>query len=179
MIRSLDRLLCVSAMTVVTGVSPGDAFAASRDPLAAMRESVQPGCAVAVLDPAGPRFDAAGLTDLEAATPITSRTGFLIASASKQFTALAVLTLVDAGRIELDAPAARWLPDMAGALQGATVRQLLNQTAGVRDHTILMALSGIERLSEAPPDSTLAMMRGLDSGNFAPEAAPPIPTATI
>ncbi|WP_291837087.1 serine hydrolase [Brevundimonas sp.] len=168
MIRSLDRLLCVSAMTVVTGVSPGDAFAASRDPLAAMRESVQPGCAVAVLDPAGPRFDAAGLTDLEAATPITSRTGFLIASASKQFTALAVLTLVDAGRIELDAPAARWLPDMAGALQGATVRQLLNQTAGVRDHTILMALSGIERLSEAPPDSTLAMMRGLDSGNFAP-----------
>jgi CubicO group peptidase (beta-lactamase class C family) len=72
---------------------------------------------------------------------ITPRTRFLIASASKQVTALAVLSLVDAGRIGLDDPAARRLPDMAGALQGATVRQLLNQTAGVRDHTTLMALS--------------------------------------
>lgn len=164
--RSLDRLTCVWALTVVMGVPPGDAFAASSDPLAAMREGAQPGCAVAVLGAAGPTFDAAGLADIEAAAPITARTGFLIASASKQFTALAVLSLVDTGRIELDAPAARWLPDMAGALQGATVRQLLNQTAGVRDHTTLMALSGIERMSEAAPAAVLAMMRGLDSSNF-------------
>ncbi|PZQ11181.1 MAG: hypothetical protein DI564_14845 [Rhodanobacter denitrificans] len=50
----------------------------------------------------------------------------------------------------------------------ATVRQLLNQTAGVRDHTSLMALAGIERMAAVAPDAVLAMMRGLDSNNFAP-----------
>jgi CubicO group peptidase (beta-lactamase class C family) len=140
---------------------------AHRSPLAALREGRQPGCAVATLGTAGASFDAAGYADLEAGVPITRDTRFLIASASKQFTALAVLRLVDQGRVGLDEPAERWLPDLAGALQGATVRQLLNQTAGVRDHTSLMALAGIERMAEVAPDAVLAMMRGLDSNNFA------------
>lgn len=141
---------------------------AAADPLSAMREGVQPGCAIALLTPSGPTFDAAGFADIDARAPITPRTRFLIASASKQFTALAVLSLVDQGLIGLDDPAARWLPDLAGALQGATVRQLLNQTAGVRDHTTLMALSGVERLGEVSPDAMLTMMRGLTAGNFPP-----------
>jgi CubicO group peptidase (beta-lactamase class C family) len=133
------RLIHASTLAMALVVTPVRAQAP--DPLAAMREGAQPGCAVAVLTPAGPRFDAAGLADVAGGVAITPRTRFLIASASKQVTALAVLSLVDAGRIGLDDPAARRLPDMAGALQGATVRQLLNQTAGVRDHTTLMALS--------------------------------------
>ncbi|MGH6711237.1 MAG: serine hydrolase domain-containing protein [Bradyrhizobium sp.] len=138
------------------------------DPLAAMRTDRQPGCAVAVWGATGARLDAAGFADVEAGLPITTRTRFLIASASKQFTALAVLALIDQGRLELDEPAQRRLPDLAGALQGATVRQLLNQTGGVRDHTTLMALAGIERMGEVAPDSIMTMMRGLDSNNFAP-----------
>lgn len=161
-----SRLIQVSTLALTLAVIPGRARAA--DPLAAMREGVQPGCAVAMLSPAGPSFDAAGLADVAGGVAITSRTRFLIASASKQVTALAVLSLADAGRIGLDEPAAHWLPDMAGALQGATVRQLLNQTAGVRDHTTLMALAGVERLGSAPPATVLTVMRGLESGNFPP-----------
>lgn len=156
----LRVVMCVASMLA--------AGCAHRGPLAALREGRQPGCAVAALGTAGASFDAAGFADLEAGLPITRDTRFLIASASKQFTALAVLRLVDQGRIGLDDPAERWLPDLAGALQGATVRHLLNQTAGVRDHTALMALAGIERMAEVPPDAVLAMMRGLDSNNFAP-----------
>ncbi|MFC5374442.1 serine hydrolase domain-containing protein [Brevundimonas faecalis] len=167
MIPSPARLTCASILALAIGLPPGAAHTAP-DPLAALRGPPQPGCAVAVLGPAGPRFDAAGLADVEGGAAITSRTRFPIASASKQFTALTVLHLADTGRIELDAPAARWLPDMAGALQGATVRQLLNQTAGVRDHTTLMVLAGIERMGEVPPSALLAMMRGLSSGNFPP-----------
>lgn len=153
---------------VLAGTSLLLAGPAAADPLSELRDGVQPGCAVMVLGADGPRFDAAGFADLEARTPITPDTRFLIASASKQFTALAVLTLVDQGRIGLDDPAERELPDLAGALQGATVRQLLNQTAGVRDHTLLMALAGIERLGDVEPSALLEMMRGLRSGNFAP-----------
>lgn len=153
---------------VLAGAAALLAGPATADPLSALRDGVQPGCAVMVLGPSGPTFDAAGFADLEARTPITPDTRFVIASASKSFTALAVLTLADQGRIGLDDPAERWLPELAGAMQGATVRQLLNQTAGVRDHTILMALAGVERLGEVDPAATLAMMQGLRSGNFTP-----------
>ena len=56
---------------------------------------------------------------------------------SKSFTALAVMQLAESGRIELDAPVRRYLPEFvlaapAGAAQ-ITVRQLLNQVSGLAD----------------------------------------------
>lgn len=163
----LARLFWIPVLVMAVGTAPASAHARDDDPLASMRSDVQPGCAVASLSPEGATFDVAGFADIEARVPITPRTRFLIASASKQVTALAVLTLIDQGRLGLDDPAERLLPDMAGAPQGATVRQLLNQTAGVRDHTTL-ALSGIERLGDVRPEAVLAVMRSLKSGNFAP-----------
>ncbi|MFN8445886.1 MAG: serine hydrolase domain-containing protein [Caldilineaceae bacterium] len=69
--------------------------------------------------------------------PITPQTQFLIASLSKSFTAVAVLQLVEAGQIELDAPVQRYLPDFtladAAAAKTITVRQLLNQVSGLGD----------------------------------------------
>lgn len=69
--------------------------------------------------------------------PITPQTQFLIASLSKPFTAVAVLQLVEAGQIELDAPVQRYLPEFtladAAAAKTITVRQLLNQVSGMGD----------------------------------------------
>lgn len=67
---------------------------------------------------------------------ITGTTRMPVASLSKSVTALAVLQLADAGRIDLDAPAHRylsdfWLADPRGAR--ITVRELLNQTSGMAD----------------------------------------------
>ncbi len=68
---------------------------------------------------------------------VTPQTQFLIASLSKSFTAVAVLQLVEAGQIELDAPVQRYLPEFtladAAAAQTITVRQLLNQVSGLGD----------------------------------------------
>jgi CubicO group peptidase (beta-lactamase class C family) len=67
--------------------------------------------------------------------PITSQTPFLIASLSKSFTALAVMQLVETGKIDLDAPVQRYLPWFRVADTDAsariTVRELLNQTSGL------------------------------------------------
>lgn len=65
----------------------------------------------------------------------TSQTPFLIGSLTKSFTALAVMQLVEAGKVELDAPVQRYLPwfrvaDPEASAQ-MTVRHLLNQTSGL------------------------------------------------
>jgi CubicO group peptidase (beta-lactamase class C family) len=69
--------------------------------------------------------------------PVTPQTQFFIASLSKSFTALAVMQLVEAGQIELDAPVQTYLPeftlaDPAAAAQ-ITIRYLLNHTSGLAD----------------------------------------------
>jgi CubicO group peptidase (beta-lactamase class C family) len=65
---------------------------------------------------------------------VTSHTPFILASVTKSFTALAVLQLVEAGKIELDAPVQRYLPwfRVADPVASAriTVRHLLYQTSG-------------------------------------------------
>jgi CubicO group peptidase (beta-lactamase class C family) len=66
---------------------------------------------------------------------VTPQTPFLLGSVSKAFTALAVMQLVEAGRVELDAPVRRYLPwfrlrDEAAA-RAITVRQLLTHTSGL------------------------------------------------
>jgi CubicO group peptidase (beta-lactamase class C family) len=55
----------------------------------------------------------AGVQDLAAAVPMRRDTIFRIASMTKPITAAAVMTLVDEGRIALDDPAERWLPELA------------------------------------------------------------------
>jgi CubicO group peptidase (beta-lactamase class C family) len=68
-------------------------------------------------------------------TPVTPQTPFIIGSTSKSFTALAIMQLVEAGEIELDAPVQTYLPwfTMAGPEDAAliTVRHLLAQTSGL------------------------------------------------
>ena len=71
--------------------------------------------------------------------PVTENSRFRIASLSKSFTSLAVLQLVDAGRLSLDDPVVAHLPEFRLAdPRGAdiTVRQLLDQTSGLADREV-------------------------------------------
>jgi CubicO group peptidase (beta-lactamase class C family) len=64
------------------------------------------------------------------ATPNTPRTLFEIASASKQFTAAAVLRLAQSGKLELTDPLSKFIPDAPPDKAGITLRMLLTHTAG-------------------------------------------------
>lgn len=69
---------------------------------------------------------------------VTDHTVMAIASLSKSVTALAVMQLVDAGKVQLNAPARTYLPEFTMADDRAaaiTVRQLLDQTSGMSDTT--------------------------------------------
>jgi CubicO group peptidase (beta-lactamase class C family) len=70
--------------------------------------------------------------------PVTPQTPFLIGSITKTFTALAVMQLVEAGKVELDAPVQRYIPwfrvaDPEASAQ-ITVRMLIEQTSGLPQH---------------------------------------------
>lgn len=77
----------------------------------------------------------------ESGRPVTPETPFIMASVGKSFTALAVMQLVEAGELDLDAPVQRYLPWFRVADPNAsariTVRHLLNQTSGLSKLTSL------------------------------------------
>ncbi|NTX32537.1 beta-lactamase family protein [Burkholderia pyrrocinia] len=79
---------------------------------------------------------AAGLADREAGTPMREDALFRLASVTKPVVTAAAMRLVAAGRIALDEPVARWLPEFRpalpdGAAAAITLRHLLSHTAGL------------------------------------------------
>jgi CubicO group peptidase (beta-lactamase class C family) len=85
----------------------------------------------------GELVHAAGFGERSLGGPVPDeRTVFRIASMSKSFTASAILLLRDAGALGLDDPAAGYVPELAGWVNGAadagplTIRHLLTMTAG-------------------------------------------------
>ena len=73
-----------------------------------------------------------GLANLETKTPATPGMRYSIGSISKQFTAAAVMMLVEEGRLSLDDKVVRWLPELSRA-SDVTIRQLLSMTSGYQD----------------------------------------------
>ena len=60
-------------------------------------------------------------------------TRFAIGSVSKEFTAAAILVLVDRGKLSLDDTVSRFLPELTSSTQ-VTIRELLSHTSGYRDY---------------------------------------------
>lgn len=112
-------------------VDPGLAAALDAAMVRARRASGASGLAVAVVGNDGRAWtDASGLDG--AGRPLNQHDPFVIGSVTKTFTAALVLALVDEGRVELDAPVNRYLPNVRMA-RGVTVRQLLTHTSGIAD----------------------------------------------
>jgi CubicO group peptidase (beta-lactamase class C family) len=74
-----------------------------------------------------------GWADAEARVPVNADHRFQIGSISKSFIALTVLALADAGKIDLDAPAAAYLPEAPWPAAPITVAQLLSHSGGLPD----------------------------------------------
>ncbi len=78
---------------------------------------------------------AAGMADQEGARPMQTDALFRLASVSKPMVSAAAMRLVEQGKLSLDDPVTRWLPDFQPRLDGKpvviTIRQLLNHTSGL------------------------------------------------
>lgn len=74
---------------------------------------------------------ARGYADIESKTPCTPATSFRMASVSKQFTATAVMLLVDRGKLSLSDTLDKFFPDFPEYGRGITVKHLLTHTSGL------------------------------------------------
>lgn len=105
-----------------------------------------PGCAAAVSLNGETVFEKAfGLADLEHNVPNTTQTIFESGSVAKQFTAAALVLLQQDGKLSLDDPVRKYIPELPDYGSLLTIRHLLNHTSGLRDWGTVMSLTGVGR----------------------------------
>jgi len=102
-----------------------------------------PGCAIAVIQNGTVKYKKGyGMANLEYDITITPSTVFDIASVSKQFTGLAISTLVEEGKISLDDDLRTYLPEVPDFGKPITIRHLVHHTSGLRDWPQTLNVAG-------------------------------------
>lgn len=106
-----------------------------------------PGAAVGVFHDGQEHFFCHGVTSVENPLPVNEDTLFLLGSVTKTYTATAIMRLVQDGRVSLDAPVRRYVPELKLADDREfTVRQLLNHTSGLDWGTLVDTGEGDDAL---------------------------------
>ncbi|WP_240802728.1 beta-lactamase family protein [Streptomyces sp. A0642] len=100
---------------------------------------------------------AAGTADVSTGRPVTTGMRHRVGSITKTFTAAAVLQQAESGRIGLDTPVGRYLPELVPGERGEaiTVRMLLNHTSGLAEYLpyAYPSLKAFPVLAETGPES--------------------------
>ena len=128
-----------------------------------------PGCAAAIYR--GGRIvheRGYGMADLEHAAPITPDTVFYAGSVSKQFTAFAAALAIQQGRLGLDDPIRKHLPELPPYADGITVRHLVHHTSGLRDFYTLLSIAGRRQDSLSTTPQYCVSPRGSTASTFVP-----------
>jgi len=112
------------------------------DSIFSFATATAPGCAVGVSQHDKVMVNKAyGLADVDSKAPLTQSSLFDIGSTQKQFTAAAVLLLVEDGRISLSDDIHKYIPELPDYGHKITVNHLLTHTSGVRDWTGMLPMA--------------------------------------
>ncbi|HEY7288844.1 MAG TPA: serine hydrolase domain-containing protein [Vicinamibacterales bacterium] len=177
--RNLHRaLVCLAAAlcawTAVAARSAQPAKApvdvASIDAVFARWTPATPGCAVGIAEDGTPTFGKGyGSADLEHDVPITPESIFEAGSVSKQFTAAAVLLLAREGKLSIDDPVRKYIPELPEYGQPLLIRHMLNHTSGLRDWGSVAAIAGWPRTTRVHTQAhVLDIVKRQKTLNFAP-----------
>jgi CubicO group peptidase (beta-lactamase class C family) len=143
----------VLALVSVAGVmafQTSSAPAPRVDQVFAKWSDTTPGCAVGVSEGGRQTFARAyGMADLEHDVRNTPETIFEAGSVAKQFTAAAVLLLARDGKLSLDDPVRKYLPEVPDYGAPLTIRHMLNHTSGLRDWGSMAGIAGWPRTTRA------------------------------
>ena len=168
--RLLIPLLCAllvgcgtAPITPATGASPDEVLSA------AIAEGRIPGAVAMIADADGILYSTAvGLADVSAGKPMKLDSMFRIASMTKPVTSAALMRLVEQGKVDLDAPLSRYVPEFdprpvllriddggphfSSERYEPTVRQLLSHISGFGYTFLNDRLRAVSVFSESEPD---------------------------
>jgi len=136
----LAAVLCLPTFAVAAAAEPPtDSELATKIDAAVANTLTRPGAAgISIAVARGDKIifvKGYGLADVEMNVPVNPDSIFRIGSVTKQFTAAAVMKLVEAGKISLDATIQTYLPDFPEKQWPVTVRHLLTHTSGIWSYT--------------------------------------------
>lgn len=127
-----------------------------------------PGAAILILRDGKPFYQKnIGLADMQTKDPITGDTFFNIASMSKKFTAVAILQLAEQGKLSLEDPVSKYMPQYTNPIwEGIKIKHLLSHASGIPD-----ARGGYSREEKLAGNDSLAIafLDTLSYVNFLPE----------
>ncbi|WP_425290757.1 serine hydrolase [Spirosoma linguale] len=98
-----------------------------------------------------------GFANLQDSIPVTSKSVFAINSCTKAFTGVAIMQLVEEGKVDLGAPVSRYLDGLPATWQPITIRQLLTHVSGLPDILRVLGTPGQEISEETAWARTKAM----------------------
>ena len=78
---------------------------------------------------------ATGMADIDSKRPMAADSVFWIASMTKPITATAVMMMQDEGKLSVDDPVSKYLPEFTGDKAGITIKQCLTHSSGLSDLT--------------------------------------------
>ena len=136
-LRIVALLLALSVQSAHADGNPNrDALSAEVDAavLQQMKDQHIPGIGLAVVvDGHVVKARGYGLANIELGAPASPDTAFEAGSITKQFTAAAIMLLVEEGKISLDDSISKYFPEAPPALKAVTIRHLLTHTSGIPD----------------------------------------------
>ena len=107
-----------------------------------------------------------GEASLELGVPLSSQSVFYVGSISKQFTAASVVLAAEQGQLSLDDDVRKYIPELPDYGHKITLREMLNQTSGLRDFFDLIYFSGRNSYDFNSPGEILQLIerqRGLNN----------------
>ena len=108
-----------------------------------------------------------GMADIENDVPATARTVYRIGSVTKQFTSVAIMQLVEQGKLSLDDDVTKYVPNAPTHGRRVLVRHLLNHTSGIPSYTDVGPEFGRVMRLDLSKDSLIATVKD-DSLQFEP-----------
>jgi len=117
-----------------------------------------PSCAVGVFKDGKVEFAASGLADIATGRVPDADTIYYAGSVAKQFTALAVIQLVVAGKLGLGDDVRKYIPEMPLRSPPITVDMLLHHTSGLPNNAKLLPLAGYRHAGESTRLETVGML---------------------
>ena len=128
-----------------------------------------PGCALGVIQNGALVYKRGyGMANLDYNLPLSAASVFYIASTSKQFTAASIALLVKQGKISLDDPLRKHVPELPDLYDPITVRHLVHHTSGIRDYLTLMPMASLRIEDVYSDDDFLGLLARQKELNFRP-----------